>query len=399
MKTIDIRKILEKANLSEDEINSFFSALEEKLNITEDGLTEQINSMIPDNLSGFEGPIMSLLPKLDKNPTATSIEKEIAERLGVDEDIIAKLTLYGETTLEKADSMVDTINALPFVDDIPLDVSEVTSGFSSREDIGNMLNEYLSENIVENIRETNESESELTSEQREELKNRIQELFGRVKDFLGDRVEDVKNEIENLKEKLSDLKERFFPDNNSKEEEREDNKLRNIFDEYRTEKGLMQEFPYIDREHNIALRTTEKGFDVIEFKGLFPSSADGRNPICSIECNGNDMTEFRNSFKEEMNMILKDGNHSEIRSAVETAALTSGIDISSINDAKNSDKDIPSLKHYFISVFRGDEYNSHLVPSDELNSEHTHGTEYNLPDLGSEFNDTGNDFDGPDFDD
>lgn len=105
MNTKSFRNLIqEKTGLTDKEYDQLFDALEEKYNVTE----ETIANQIPDKIGAFDADnIMDIaLPNTSKDDVElTKYDESVADKLGIDAEIVGKVTHWGAEVSERIDNV------------------------------------------------------------------------------------------------------------------------------------------------------------------------------------------------------------------------------------------------------------------------------------------------------
>lgn len=170
MNTKSFRSLIQdKTGLTDKEYDQLFDALQEKYNVTEESIANQI----PDKFGAFDADrIMDIaLPDTSNdNVELTKYDKAVADKLGIDADIVGKVTHWGAEASEKIDNV-------PFVGGQVKDMLEdngLGDFIGSQREIGKAIDERLTP-VAENTAEGATSDANtILQEKIESIKERFE---------------------------------------------------------------------------------------------------------------------------------------------------------------------------------------------------------------------------------
>ena len=175
--------VMDKTGLTNSEYNEFFTALEDKYGISQ----EDVANQFPDKLGIMDSDLVlsMALPDTSKDTlNVTKYDESIADKLGVDSEIVGKITQWGAAASERLETVENfPFNAGEMVKET-IDANGIRDFMGSQREIGKAIDERLTP-VAENTAEGAAADAQSLKESKVE---RLKEVLNR---FNGREVEET----------------------------------------------------------------------------------------------------------------------------------------------------------------------------------------------------------------
>lgn len=278
--------ITSKTGLSSEEYDEFFNALEQRYGVSD----SQIAGMIPDEVSGISIDKIAgiALPNTSKDDVdVTAYDRDIANRLGIDSDIVAKITHYGE----ELSNTVENAGKIPIVGGAIRDAVE-------QYDLGSYLGDQSS--IGQNVSSMMESYDKahgLEIPVKEESSFNFSEWFSDVREFISEKWDAFKDKIrgvgEDVEEATSGIRETVSGVVDHLKEARQ---------EFMESNGL----DYMNEMRGFAVRGVGDKIEILDLDEISSSQGKVGKVIATVPCTEDSHDEFISRLAEKTENVDAD---------------------------------------------------------------------------------------------